>query len=221
MKSMIQEFYEQLRKDMENVANENGISKQVEDTWQHSAFVFNTAYLIAKKAIKNISGLDLDLLERGCFAHDFGRMVTGSKASIERLSAIRHGVEGKKFFEQHNEYDNNQELARICERHMGGTGLIKEINIELGLSDQDTLAETDIEKIIGYSDWRTHAELINKEYKPKLVRDHAAYQRSKKWFNKDAKIHDKQKNLIFDLMKYIHKITDGCYGIKNPAKIFG
>lgn len=137
---------------MEKIAKNNGIPEQAKDTWNHSKCVWRFAQEIASHAFKNGYRVDLEFLRIACLTHDIGRMVTGSKASKKLKDPIYHGKEGYKICKKAG---FPEKLARVCMRHIGGTGLPKKVNIRYGLARKNTFAETLEEKILGYADLRT------------------------------------------------------------------
>jgi putative nucleotidyltransferase with HDIG domain len=177
---------------MEKIARRNGISKQAKDTWRHSRAIFHFAEEIAKCAIKNGFRVNLKFLKIACFTHDIGRMVTGSRATEELKNPIYHGIEGYKICKKAG---FKEKLARVCQRHTGGTGLPKSENIKYRIARKDTFAETLEEKILGYADFRT----FGIDGVPKIVSFQKAYNRFKKYPGAEQRIKK--------LQKFIKKIT--------------
>lgn len=181
---------------MKKVAKEHKILEQVDETWDHETRVWNFSKKIANLAIKNGYKIDLDFLKIGCYIHDLGRMISGSKASKELEPAIYHGLRG---YELAKEMKWPEKIARVCIRHMGGVGQTKEVNKKIGLGNKDTLAKTIEEKILAYSDCRT---FFNQDKgKADIYSFRIAYNRFKA-YPRVGKILMKNK-------EYIDKITGG------------
>jgi len=171
----------QIKKLMEKIAQNNGIPKQAKDTWEHSKCVWRFAKKIAKYAMANGYAVDLNFLKIACFVHDIGRMVTGSKKTKELKDPIYHGIGGYKICKKAG---FSERLARVCQRHIGGTGLPKKINIQYGLAKNDTFAKTLEEKILGYADLRT----FGTGGIPQIVSFKKAYNRFKKYPGAEERI---------------------------------
>jgi hypothetical protein len=207
-------FLNRLKAEMKRIAKENGLRAQVQDTWRHSRGVWRFVNKIAHYAYQNGVAVDYDLLKKGAFVHDFGRMYTGRNASREREEYHLHGTRGRDYFLKENDSsyslleipnrDYAHRLARICERHMGGSGFTAETNQELGLGSEDTLAETIEEKIIGYADWRTHAKGFGNFYIPRIVSVDEAMQRT----IRKAGHNPRQVQQVRNLIDYINGITN-------------
>jgi len=169
------------------LATGNGIPEQALDTWSHSLRIWQEAARIAAAARERQSvdgGLLINepLLEALCFAHDTGRMFTGSKAShqlVPQQLIGAHGVLGAHYYrtlpEPFAPVAIMEALARICERHLLGVGVLAEtyerwrravdqeelpdnlreqIRSVLGMPRyrDDTLPETAEERIMAYVD---------------------------------------------------------------------
>ena len=141
----------QIKKLMVKIASENGIKKQVNNTRRHSVVVWHLADKIACLASKNGYKVDRKFLKVGCYIHDIGRMVTGSKGSKELQPDIFHFYEGYYIMIAHN----YPELARICVCHACGAGLDKKINKRYNFIARNFFPRTIEEKIIAYADART------------------------------------------------------------------
>ncbi|MCH7492972.1 HD domain-containing protein, partial [Patescibacteria group bacterium] len=128
----------------------NDISQQVNNTWRHSTIVWKFANDIAQQAIKNGYIVDRKLLKVGCYVHDMGRMVTGSKGSKIMMHPIYHLYEGYRILKKRG----FPVLARICICHAGGGGLDKITNKKHGFMARDFFPRTMEEKIIAYADAR-------------------------------------------------------------------
>ncbi len=214
-------FFEMLLDEMYRIAGKSDIIGQVDDTWRHSAAVWKLAERTATIAARNGREIDFELLEKGSFAHDLGRMYTGSPASENLEPNYMHGLRGyEHFMDLDNDRDTKlrqlpQEyagkLARICMRHMGGSGFVANTNQSLGLGQQATLAETIEERIIGYADWRIHAFLDEEQgvYMPRIVTEEESMARSRKL----AKGNNCQLRAVEDMVRYIHEITN--YSLKG------
>lgn len=154
---------------MKGLADRNNISRQAANTWRHSEVVWRFAYRIAKFAIKNGYQINLKFLKTGCYIHDIGRMVVGSKGTRELKNPIYHFYEGYHIMK----YWGYPELARICLCHACGGGLDRKTNIKFGFYKKDYFPKTIEEKIIAYSDARTDFKVgigpiiwpISKSYK--------------------------------------------------------
>jgi len=181
---------------MIEIATKNNIPEQVENTWRHSECVWKFAEKIADAAMKNGYVVDKDFLKIACFSHDFGRMYTGSKGSKELLPAVQHGVLGAKFFRSHG----YEELARVCERHIGGIGLSKEENKKFGLGNEDCFVETIEEIILGYADARTSSTKKNGKYVPIIGSFQSAFRRF-------TGINKKNGKKLIELQVFIKEIT--------------
>ncbi|MDD3887360.1 MAG: HDIG domain-containing protein [Patescibacteria group bacterium] len=186
----------QVKSLMKKIAKENGISEQVDETWDHETVVWNFSKKIANLAIKNGYKIDLDFLKIGCYIHDLGRMISGSKASKELQPAIYHGLRG---YELAKKMKWPEKIARVCIRHMGGVGQTKEVNKKIGLGNKDTLAKTIEEKILAYSDCRTFFNV--EKNKADIYPFKISYNRFKA-YPRVGKILMKNK-------EYIDKITGG------------
>lgn len=212
-------------------AKRNGIPLQTADTWVHSSHVYQYAFEIAEKALmERVAnhmgklytndfkyGLAGHILEKASFAHDFGRMFTGSNASRNLEDGILHGYRGAKHFRKlaskrgfRDAADELELLARVCERHIGGAGLTESslarhpAFVKLNAASSDILAESPYEKIIGYADWRTHSRENGTVFFPTWVSKSIAMERTKK-YNPPAD----QLLAVESLCSYIHDITDG------------
>ena len=150
----------QIKSWMEVLATENGISQQVNNTWRHSTIVWEFANDIAQQAIKNSYLIDLKLLKTGCYVHDIGRMVTGSKGSKVLKHPIYHLYEGYRILKK----EGFPVLARICVCHTGGGGLDKITNKKHGFMARDFFPRTIEEKIIAYADSRTSYQVGRGSY---------------------------------------------------------
>ncbi|MFA6296676.1 MAG: HD domain-containing protein [Patescibacteria group bacterium] len=186
----------QIKSFMKKVAKENGISEQVDETWDHETRVWKFAEKIAKLAIKNGNKVDLDFLKIACYTHDLGRMVSGSKASKELEPAIFHGMRGYKLAK---EQGWPEKLARVCIRHMGGIGQTKEVNKKIGLGNKDTLAKTIEEKILAYADCRTFFNV--EKGRADIYPFDVTYRR--------FKVYPRAGELLLKNKKFIDKITGG------------
>jgi hypothetical protein len=166
---------EWLFSEMTALATNHGIPLQAADTWVHSSEVYALAVEIAQqvsmerlaqKMDKAFSddfkqGLSGYWLEKAAYAHDLGRMYSGSNASSTIEKGILHGVRGARHFRSLAPEDSSQAkedfefLAGICETHVGGAGLtactIKrhQALLDAGVAPEDTLATSPYEKIIG------------------------------------------------------------------------
>lgn len=141
----------QIRQWMTRIAKQNGIVRQVGNTWRHSTVVWRFAYKIAGLAIKNGYQVDLKFLKIACYSHDIGRMMSGGAKSSKALElVIFHFYDGyhlmKKF--------GYSKLARVCIFHAGGSGLDKKTNQKYGFIPRDFFPRTIEEKIIAYADSR-------------------------------------------------------------------
>ncbi len=217
--------------EMSAIAARNGVPLQTADTWIHSSQVYQYAFEIAEKALMDRvashmgkpytndfkSGLAGHILEKASFAHDFGRMYTGSDASRKLEDGILHGYRGAKRFRElaskrgfKDADDEFELLARVCERHIGGAGLTASsltkhpAFVKLNVASSDILAESPYEKIIGYADWRTHARRNGTVFSPTWVSECIAMKRTKA-YNPPAD----QLLAVENLCCYIHEITDG------------
>jgi len=180
---------------MEKIAKKNGILEEVENILDHCNCVWKFSEKIAKSAIKNGYNIDLDFLKIACYVHDIGRMMCGSKASRELKSDIYHGMDGYNIIKKQGW---SEKLARVCVRHMGGVGQPKDVNEQIGFGDQDTLAETNEEKILAYADCRV---FYNKELGRADIE-------SFEWAYNRFKIHSGVGELLKKNHDYIAKITN-------------
>lgn len=131
-------IYEWLFRKMQlYAAKQPGLELQPLDTWAHSLQV----WAVASKMIVQLKNtyIDIDFVEFACFAHDIGRMVTGSKASTEKTEfhGFAHGplgavlVRRSDFFDGlddkspfgRSRHDLQKATARVCERHTGCVGM--------------------------------------------------------------------------------------------------
>ena len=217
--------------EMSAIAAQNGIPLQTADTWIHSSQVCQYAFEIAEKALMDRvasrmgkhytndfkSGLAGHILEKASFAHDFGRMYTGSNASRTLEGGILHGYRGAQHFRKlasksgfKDAADELELLARVCERHIGGAGLTASSLVRhpafvtLNVASSDILAESPYEKIIGYADWRTHASKNGTVFFPTWVSESIAMNRTVAYDPPDD-----QFLAVENLCRYIHEITDG------------
>lgn len=210
-----------LKIEMLRVATENEIPQQAEDTWRHSAAVYEFAKDISNKAVSKpqVTEHSLHILEKGCYAHDFGRMFTGSPASREVEPGILHGFYGANYFrnmvkeltsESSSVFEKEEfeSYARICERHIGGAGFtkssIKNIpTLRKNMIALDILAENFYEKVIGYADWRIHAVKCGNIFVPTLVSEEEVMKRTLRYNPPKDQIEAIEK-----LCQYIHNITN-------------
>lgn len=231
-------FFEMIR-----VAASNGIGFQAADTWAHSTEVYRFSKEISGKIVLGKTDefrtthpdelkspenrFDNYIMEKGCYAHDFGRMITGSDASRTIRDGALHGFFGAKYFREMSEkgrygdssspeqfggheLDELERLARICERHLGGSGLTaSSMNRnsafkEAGIPPNNLLAESTYERIIGYADWRTHARKGQNVFIPTRVSEDEAMERTVKYNPPQD-----QLDAVKKLCDYIHFITDG------------
>lgn len=181
---------------MAKIAAKHGLPEQMKNTWEHSRVVYRLADKIARLAIKNNYKVDRDLIRIGCFVHDIGRMITGSKGSKVLKPGVYHGYEGYKILKKQG---YPEILARFCLVHLGGTGLDKIDNQRLGFFSKDTLTETREEKILAYADART--DYNQKKKKEEHISFAAAYHRFNKYPRYGPRL---KKNYTF-----IKKITKG------------
>jgi hypothetical protein len=214
--------------EMTAVATRNGIPLQAADTWVHSSAVHTFAAEIveqvsmerlAHKMGKAFSddfrrGLSGYLLEKAAYAHDFGRMYSGSNASRTLEKAILHGFRGARHFRSlaceagSQARDDFEFLASVCETHVGGAGLtactIKQNQtlLDAGIDPRDTLATNPYEKIVSYADWRIHGRKIGTHYMPRRVSEQEAMDRTLKF-----KPSPRQLQAVKDLCDFIHYIT--------------
>ncbi len=162
----------QIKNLMNKIARANGIPEQVENTWRHSAVVWRLADRIALLAIKNGYPVDRRLLKLAVYVHDLGRMVTGSAGSKILKDPVYHGYEGYKILKKFG----YPKLAEFCRRHLGGSGLPRQVNRRYSFGTSDTLARTLEERILAYSDART---LFIKGRGPSIGSFETAYRRFK------------------------------------------
>jgi len=226
-------------------SSQYGVPLQAADTWAHSTEVYRYAMEIAEQVseerLAHATGgqfpgpLLAHILEKGCYAHDFGRMITGSNASCPNEPALVHGFRGaqclRELAEAPDHHDIAEELevlARICERHTGGAGLTKvellanpTVLAQFNIYPADHLAETPYEKIVGYANWRIHpvkrdqtgrSPHLGSVYLPHRVSEQVALARSKR----HAKTQQQLKALE-DLLDFVYHITDGRVGAGCPA----
>jgi hypothetical protein len=210
------------------VATRNGIPLQAADTWVHSSEVYAFAAEIAQqvsmerlaqKMDKVFSddfrrGLSGYLLEKAAYAHDIGRMYSGSNASRTLKKGILHGVRGARHFRSLASEAGSQAkedfefLAGVCETHVGGAGLTAcTINrhqalLDAGVAPKDTLATSPYEKIIGYADWRIHGRKMGTLYMPRRVSELEAMERTLNY-----QPPPKQLQAVKDLCEFIHYVT--------------
>lgn len=182
---------------MRKIAKENLIPEEVKGTWRHSKVVYNFAKSISRIAFKNGYKINRPFLKSGCFVHDIGRMVTGSKGSRILEDAVYHGLRGYQIL-KNNGYP--EQFARICLVHLNGTGLDIIANRKYGIfKNRNTLAKTIEERIIGYADARTS---FNKQKNKPVIESFAwAYNRFSKYPRVGPRL---LKNHAF-----IQKITKG------------
>ena len=232
-------FYQE----MIELASQQRIIFQATDTWMHSAEVYKLARDIADSSladrvnkVENLKRQRLEtysgwILEKACYAHDVGRMFTGSAASRQIEDGALHGIYGAlyfgdmenrvkderlncaKFWENPSERDVLRKFGRICERHIGGAGLtassistnkaFEKFKSWFGEKSEDRLAETFYEKVIGYADWRVHAFMDSTMFVPRIVSEHDAMKRTK-GYNPPGD----QVEAVERLCEYIHYITD-------------
>ncbi len=188
----------QIKEWMTEIAKQNNIPEQVEDTWRHSACVWGFAEKIADSAIKNGNKVDKDFLKLACYSHDIGRMFTGSIASKKIKDNALHGFLGAKFLRK----KGLRKLARVCETHIGGVGLLKEDNISLGIGKHQLAPKTIEEKIVGYADARTFPVEKGDKYYPII----GSFKRT---CDRYIKFNKKNRKRLIELQKFVHKITDG------------
>ncbi len=139
---------DQIKKWMQEIAVANGIPREVNSTWRHSSVIWKFAERITRLGIKNGYKIDIKLIKVGCYVHDIGRMVTGSKGSKELLHPILHLFEGYRIMTKWG----HPQLARICITHAGGGGIDKVTNKEHGFIARNFFPRTNEEKIIAYAD---------------------------------------------------------------------
>ncbi len=140
----------QIKKLMNKIASRNGIRKQVKNTWCHSIIVWRFADKIFRLSQKNGYKVDRKFLKVGCYVHDIGRMVTGSKGSKKLQPDIFHFYEGYKIMK----VQGYPRLARLCVSHACGAGLDKNTNKQYSFIAKDFFPRTIEEKIIAYADAR-------------------------------------------------------------------
>jgi putative nucleotidyltransferase with HDIG domain len=174
---------------IEKIAKQNGIPSQAFDTWRHSQCVWRFAQKISKLARKNGYKVNLQFLKLACFAHDLGRMQTGSKGSRKILDAVYHGYLGYKLARK---FGFPKELAEVCRRHLAGTGLSATVNKKFKIGKRATFVRTLEEKILGYADCRT--------FNNKIAPFSRAYNRFKKYPGQGPR--------LLKLQKFIEKITN-------------
>lgn len=184
----------QIKKLMVKIAGENNIKKQVNNTWRHSTIVWRFADKIARLAQKNGYKIDRKFLKVGCYVHDIGRMVTGSKGSRRLRPDIFHFYEGYKIMQG----QGYPRLARLCVSHACGAGLDKKINKRYSFIVRDFFSQIMEEKIIAYADARTD---YKKGIGPYLWPFTRAYNRFKKYPGVGKRL--KQNH------QFIQKITRG------------
>ena len=196
---------EWLSSEMSQIASSNGIPSQATDTWVHSTEVYRLAMEIVDclliervRELHPYLGKDWEfssyLLEKACYAHDIGRMSTGSKASTVIEHGLLHGAAGAAHFRKiasnsknwnAAEMEDLEVVARVCERHVLGPGMTAafvedkwDILEASGIPKADLLAEHLYEKIIGYADWRIHPLDCGSVSFPKRVREEDAVRRT-------------------------------------------
>lgn len=183
----------QVRAMMRRVAKQYGISRQASNTWRHSTVIWGFASRIAREAEHNGYRVNKKLLKVGCYVHDMGRMVTGSKGSKELQDGIYHFYEGYRIMKQWG-YPS---LARVCLSHACGGGLSKQTNKRYGFAARNFFPESIEEKIIAYADARTG---YKKGTGPMIGPFAKAYQRFKRYDNSGPRL---LKN-----HRFIEKITN-------------
>jgi hypothetical protein len=214
--------------EMTAIATRNGIPLQAADTWVHSSAVHAFAVEIAQeismerlahKMGKAFSddfrrGLSGYLLEKAAYAHDFGRMYSGSNASRSLEEAILHGFRGARHFRSlasetgSQARDDFEFLARVCETHVGGAGLTActiqqdQALLDAGIDPEDTLATNPYEMIVSYADWRIHGRKMGTHSMPRRVSEPEAMDRTLKF-----KPSPRQLQAVKDLSEFIHYIT--------------
>jgi hypothetical protein len=158
-------------------------------------------------------------------------MFTGSKASEVKEPEILHGIYGANHlrnlmneFEPHNQHlpfeqrlcrIELEQYARICESHTFGSGMLYETIKDIADlekieypphaspgRERGWLADNFYEKVIGYADWRIHAEKIEGTYFPKIVSEEEAMEKTRSFG-----LPEEQIGLIKDLCDYINKLT--------------
>jgi len=214
---------------------ENGIPEQAADTLIHSLKVYELAKEVSEYVLENerdrhkrefpwdlwnpensrfYKALDLSFIEKACLLHDLGRMFTGSDASrkVKDRDYSLHGILGRDYLleksrepEYRGEREELEKFARICERHMGGAGFTLETKARLSIKGGAALAETIIEKIVGYADWRIHAEQRGiKLFFPKRVSLNQALKRTI-----DYDPPESQTLAIVALIEFIDNLIEG------------
>lgn len=177
---------------MTKVAREHGIAEQAANTWRHSTVVWRFAQKIARLAERHGYSVDFKLLKVGCYVHDVGRMVTGSKGSKILQAGIYHFYEGYKIMKKWG----YPQLARICVCHACGGGLSKKTNKRFGFIARDFFPKSIEEKIIAYADARTSYQ---KGKGPVIWSMASAYRRFKKYEGAGAR--------LLGTHRFIQKIT--------------
>lgn len=140
------------------IARENGIPKQVANTWKHSRLNWLYTDAIAQVLIKNNVKVDRTLLRVACFVHDVGRMKTGSRGTQVLQHPIYHTYIGYRLVKQKG---YSEKLARMCVVHMAGSGLDSKTNKQHGFKEKNYFPTTIEEKLLAYADARN-------SYNPKM-----------------------------------------------------
>jgi HD superfamily phosphodiesterase len=183
----------QVKNKMIAEAKQHHLLKQVGNTWTHSTVVWKYARRIAALAKENGFSININLLKIGCYTHDIGRMITGSKGSQEALPPIYHFYEGYRIMNQWG----YPQLARICLCHACGGGLDRATNKKFGFLNRNIFPVSIEEKIIAYADARTD---FNKGTGPTIWPIEKAYNR--------YKIYKGSGSRLLRNHKFILKITD-------------
>ncbi|MBI5038102.1 MAG: HD domain-containing protein [Candidatus Kerfeldbacteria bacterium] len=151
MKSAKVPSLSEIRKWMTRLAREHHIPQQARDTWSHSLLNWKFADRIAKILTKRGIPVDRHFLKVACMVHDIGRMVTGSKASVELMDATYHAFIGYRLVKRKG---YGEKLARVCIVHMGGTGLDARVCKQYKFIGRDFFPTSIEEKILAYADAR-------------------------------------------------------------------
>jgi uncharacterized protein len=115
----------------------------------HCQAVTDLALRIAKSRPE--LGADMEKLELGGMLHDIGIFLTDSPdfGCFGQLPYIMHGFKGRELLEK----EGLEEIAPVCERHIGVGITIKDIEERnLPLPKRDMTPRTIEEKIICYAD---------------------------------------------------------------------
>ena len=142
-----------------------------ENVVMHCLAVSNYAYELGLKIKNNGYNINLELVILGALLHDIGRSKT---------HGISHGIEGAKIL---REYNFEEELALIAERHIGA-GIPKNEAIELGLPPKDYIPISLEEKLVAHCDnlisgtKRVDIDFVVNKFKKRIgVENHPSIQR--------------------------------------------